>query len=48
MMFYGEPEIFQMDNGKEFQGAILILLKRFGIHTIDGGPRRPQTQVLVE
>ena len=37
-----------MDNGKEFKGAVLILLKRFGVRIINGRPRRPQTQGLVE
>ena len=37
-----------MDNGKEFKGAALLLLKRFGIRIINGRPRRPQTQGMVE
>ena len=48
MMFCGEPNIFQMNNGKEFKGAVLILLKRHGIRVINGRPRLPQTQGLVE
>jgi hypothetical protein len=45
---YGTPEIFQCDNGKEFKGALLIILKRTGIKLINGRPRHPQTQGLVE
>ena len=45
---FGPPEIAQMDNGKEFKGVCLLLLKRFGIRIIHGRPRRPQTQGLVE
>ena len=48
LMFCGEPEITQADNGKEFKGACLILLKRFSIRIINGQPRRPQTQGLIE
>ena len=47
-MFCGKPEITQADNGKEFKGACLILLKRFGIRIINGQPCRPQTQGLIE
>ena len=45
---FGPPEILQIDNGKEFKGACLILFKRFGIRVIYGRPRRPQTQGGVE
>ena len=31
LMCFRPPKILQMDNGKEFKGACLILLKRFGI-----------------
>ena len=48
LMFYGPPEIAHMDNGKEFKGACLMLLKRFGIRIINGRPRRSQTQGSVE
>ena len=48
LMFCAEPEILQMDNGSEFKGVCLMLLKRFGIRVINGRPRRPQTQGLVE
>ena len=48
LMFCGPPEIAQMDNGKEFKGICLILLKRFGIHVVYGRPRHPQAQGLVE
>ena len=46
--FLGDPEICQSDNGREFKGALLILLKRHGIKTIYGRPRTPRTQGLVE
>ncbi|KAF4632748.1 hypothetical protein G7Y89_g5377 [Cudoniella acicularis] len=42
------PKIIQADNGKEFKGALLILLRKFGIQVINGAPRSPQTQGLVE
>ena len=47
-MCFGPPEIVQMDNGNKFKGLALILLKRFGICIINGRPRSPQTQGLVE
>jgi hypothetical protein len=37
----------QADNGKEFKGALLILLRKYGIQTVNGAPRSPQTQGLV-
>ena len=48
LMFYGAPEITQMDNSKEFKGVCLMMLKRFGICIINGRPRQPQTQGCVE
>ena len=42
------PKIMQADNGKEFKGALLILLRKYGIQIINGAPRSPQTQGLVE
>jgi hypothetical protein len=42
------PKIMQSDNGKEFKGALLILLRKFGIQITNGAPRSPQTQGLVE
>jgi hypothetical protein len=41
-------KIMQADNGKEFKGALLILLRKYGIQVINGAPRSPQTQGLVE
>ncbi|KFY31445.1 hypothetical protein V493_01099 [Pseudogymnoascus sp. VKM F-4281 (FW-2241)] len=38
----------QADNGKEFKGALLILLQKYGIQVINGAPRSPQTQGLIE
>jgi hypothetical protein len=40
--------LFKTDNGKEFKGALLILLRKYGIQIINGAPRSPQTQGLVE
>ena len=36
LMCFRPPEIVQIDNGKEFKGLALILLKRFGIRIING------------
>jgi len=44
----GIPGILQYDNGAEFKGFLLILLKKYGIKIINGRPRYPQTQGLVE
>lgn len=44
----GIPKIIQCDNGKEFKGVLLILLQKYGIKVINGRPRHPQTQGLVE
>lgn len=45
---FGPPKILQCDNGKEFKGVLLVLLKHHGIKVINGRPRNPQTQGLVE
>jgi hypothetical protein len=37
------PKIMQADNGKEFKGALLILLRKYGIQVVNGAPRSPQT-----
>ena len=42
------PKIVQADNGKELKGALLILLRKYGIQVINGAPRSPQIQDLVE
>ncbi|KFY32281.1 hypothetical protein V493_00345, partial [Pseudogymnoascus sp. VKM F-4281 (FW-2241)] len=42
------PKIMQADNGKEFKGALLLLLQKYGIQVVNGAPRSPQTQGLVE
>jgi hypothetical protein len=42
------PKIMQSDNGKEFKRALLTLLRKFEIQIINGAPRSPQTQGLVE
>ncbi|KFZ16269.1 hypothetical protein V501_02291 [Pseudogymnoascus sp. VKM F-4519 (FW-2642)] len=42
------PKIMHADNGKEFKGALLILHRKYGIQVINGAPRSPQTQGLVE
>ena len=46
--YYGVPEIIQSDNGREFKGAVVMLCKRLKIRIINGRPRHPQTQGLVE
>lgn len=45
---FGIPRIIQYDNGSEFKGVLLILLEKYGIKIINGRPRHPQTQGLVE
>ncbi|RFU23827.1 hypothetical protein B7463_g12510, partial [Scytalidium lignicola] len=47
-MAFLPPKIVQCDNGKEFKDAFLILLRKYGIRIINGKPRSPQTQGLVE
>ena len=42
------PKIMQSDNGKEFKGALVILLRKYGIRVIYRAPRLPQTQGLVK
>ena len=42
------PDIVQCNNGTEFKGAALILLKTYGVKVINGRPRTPRTQRLVE
>lgn len=37
-----------MDNGKEFKGALLRVMRSMGVFCINGSPRQPQTQKLVE
>ena len=39
---FGSPEIIQSDNGREFKGAVEVLLKRWGIIIKHGRPRTPQ------
>lgn len=46
--FFGPPKILQCDNGGEFRGATLALLQGWGIRVINGRPRHPETQGLVE
>lgn len=45
---FGLLKILQCDNGGEFKGALLILLERYGIQIINGRPRHPQSQGLIE
>ncbi|KFY25048.1 hypothetical protein V491_01918, partial [Pseudogymnoascus sp. VKM F-3775] len=42
------PKIMQADNRKEFKGPLLILLRKYGIQVVNGAPRSPQPQGLVE
>lgn len=41
-------DILQSDNGSEFKGVCLELVKSFGVRVINGRPQSPQTQGLVE
>ena len=41
-------EILQSDNGNKFKGVCLELMRRYGIKVINGWPRTPSTQGLVE
>lgn len=41
------PMIMQTDNGKEFQGALLILLRKYGNQVVNGALRSLQTQSIV-
>lgn len=41
-------EILQSDNGTEFKGICLELMRRYGVRVINGRPRTPRTQGLVE
>jgi len=42
------PRILQCDNGREFKGVLLVLLRAHGIKVINDCPRTPRTQGLVE
>ena len=44
----GIMEIIQSDNGTEFKGVCEELLLRYGVKVINGRPRTPRTQGLVE
>ena len=48
IMFFGLPKIIQCDNNTEFKGTLLLLLRQHGVKVINGNPRSPQTQGLVE
>lgn len=48
IMHLGPPKILQSDNGTEFKGALTILLRQHGIQIINGRPRHPQSQGMVE
>ena len=41
-------QILQSDNGREFKGVLLLLMKRYNVRIKHGRPRTPQTQGLVE
>ena len=47
-MHLGPPKILQSDNGTEFKGPLKILLQQYGILVINGRPRHPQSQGMVE
>ena len=42
------PTIVQTDNGKEFKGVLKLLLLLHGVKIINGRPRTPRTQRLIE
>ncbi len=44
----GVFEILQSDNGTEFKGICLELMRRYGVKVINGRPRTPRTQGLIE
>lgn len=44
----GVPDILQWANGREFQGALLLSLKKYNIKLINSRPRTPRTQGQVE
>jgi len=48
LSFFEPPKIMQCDNGREFKGVLLVLLKEYGIRVVNGCPRNPSTQGLVE
>ena len=43
IVILGIFEILQSDNGGEFKGICLELLRRYGIKVINGRPRTPRT-----
>ncbi len=45
---YGAMDILLSDNGSKFKGLCLELVKNFGLRVINGQPRTPRTQGLVE
>ena len=45
---FGVPTIVQADNGREFKGALKLLLVAHRVKIINGRPRTPRTQGLVE
>lgn len=45
---YGIMDILQSDNVTEFKGVCLELVRKYGIRVINGRPRTPRTQGLVE
>lgn len=42
------PSIIQCDNGNEFKGVLLLVLRAIGVSIINGAPRKPRVQGLVE
>lgn len=44
----GPIKTLQFDNGGEFKGALLLLLRRHGIRIVNGSPYHPQSQGVVE
>ena len=48
LMHRWPPKVLQSDNGTEFKGALTLLLRQHGIQVINGRPRHPQSQGMVE
>lgn len=47
ILVFGAIDILQSDNGSEFKGVCLELVKRFVVRVMNGRTRTPRTQGLV-
>ncbi len=48
LMAFKPLKIIQCNNRKKFQGALLLVLKKYGIKLVNSNPQLPQMQRLVE